>query len=531
MNRHGIVGMWALAWTLLWCAGCEPAAKPVAQKSKPAAEDNAAQEANAENSATEPSEGVTAKPAANMPAEEKTPPAEPATPPAKSPDADVPAPEPATKPAAPADKEKMPAQPPVAAESKPGVAESKATETKPTETKPAESKPAETKPAEAAPVKVLLGSAELTAGIPGSGPLKLSEIKAWFGDPQNMAVLDVELPLGLSAGQQQIKGLDANALTKAKIELGRQLYFDPRLSADQSVSCASCHAPESGWAAHTQFGVGIRGQTGGRNSPVSYNRILSDLQFWDGRAASLEAQALGPIANPIEMGNTHEACMKALSANPGYQAEFAAVFGEMNIEAVGKAIASFERAIVTGPTPYDYYERFRPLEKLDPDDLKTDDPATYAKYVEFKKALDDHPMSDSARRGRELFFSEKTNCTACHVGPNFSDEKYHNLGIGMDKPEPDLGREAVTHDEKDRGAFKTPTIRNVAQSGPYMHDGSLKTLEEVVDWYAKGGHPNPHLDAKIKKLELSDQDKQDLVEFMKACTGDFPKIETGRLPE
>lgn len=491
MNRHGIVGIWALAWALLWCSGCEPAAKPVAHKPVGSVEG----EPSGKQHKTAP--GAAGNPAAEMPAEEKSQPAEPAKAPAKTPDADVPPPEPAK--ATPAD-------------AKP-------------ETKP------ESKPAEAASSKTLLGSPDLTGGIPGSGPLKVGEIEAWLADPKNTATLDVELPLGLSAGQQQIKGLEANPLTRAKIELGRQLYFEPRLSADGSVSCASCHAPESGWAAHTQFGVGIKGQTGGRNSPVSYNRILSDLQFWDGRAASLEAQALGPIANPIEMGNTHEACIKAIAGIPGYKLEFEKVFGDLNIENVGKAIASFERAIVTGPSPYDYYERFRPLEKLDPDDLKTDDPATYAKYVEFKKAIDQHPMSESAKRGRELFFSEKANCTACHVGPNFSDEKYHNLGIGMDKPEPDLGRYTQTNDDKDRGAFKTPTIRNVALSAPYMHDGSLKTLEEVVDWYAKGGHPNPYLDPKIKKLELTDQDKQDLVEFMKACTGDFPKIETNRLPE
>lgn len=169
--------------------------------------------------------------------------------------------------------------------------------------------------------------------------------------------------------------------------------------------------------------------------------------------------------------------------------------------------------------------------RKNPDDLKTDDPALYAKYVAYQKAVEDHPMSESAKRGLKLFFSEKANCTACHVGPNFSDEQYHNLGIGMDKAEPDLGRKAITGDDKDTGAFKTPTIRNVTESAPYMHDGSLKTLEEVVEWYAKGGQPNPHLDPKIKKLDLTAQDKADLVAFMKACSGPFPKIETNRLPE
>jgi cytochrome c peroxidase len=379
--------------------------------------------------------------------------------------------------------------------------------------------------------KVMLGTSELFAGIPGKGDLKLAEIDTWYKDPKNLEEFEFELPLGLAAGAAQVVGVDKNPLSRAKIELGRQLYFDPRLSADQTVSCASCHDPDEAFARHTRFGVGIRGLQGGRNSPVSYNRILSGSQFWDGRAGSLEDQAIGPIANAIEMGHSHDACVECLTGIKGYKREFEKVFGKLNIETVGMALASFERAIVTGPSPYDYYEQFRPLSKQDPDDLKDDDPALYAKYVAAKKAADEHPMSESAIRGREIFFSDKGSCTACHVGPNFSDEKYHNLGVGMDKAEPDIGRSAISLDDKDTGAFKTPTIRNVALSAPYMHDGSQKTLEEVVEWYAKGGHANKWLDAKVKKLDLKDQDKQDLVEFMKAVTGDFPKIERGRLPE
>lgn len=379
--------------------------------------------------------------------------------------------------------------------------------------------------------EVLLGSPELTAGIPGEGAsLTMAQAEAWFSDPKNNEVLEVELPLGLSAGAGAIKGLDKNPLTRAKIELGRQLYFDARLSADKSVSCASCHNPDEGYAAHTQFGVGIQSQTGGRNSPVSYNRILSDKQFWDGRADSLEAQAIGPIANPIEMGFTHDGCVECLKGNKIYKYEFDKVFGELTIERVGQALAAFERAIVTGPSPYDYNEVFTPLAKLDPADLD-DDEALKAKYEKASADAKAHPMSEGAKRGRELFFGQKAGCTACHVGPNLSDEKYHNLGVGMDKPGPDLGRHTISKDDKEKGAFKTPTIRNVALSAPYMHDGSQKTLEEVVDWYAKGGHPNPSLSDKIKKLDLTDQDKKDLVEFMMACTGEFPKVERGRLPE
>ncbi len=379
--------------------------------------------------------------------------------------------------------------------------------------------------------KVMLGSPELTAGIPGEGPLKKEDIEKWLSDPRNHEQLDFELPLGLAAGASQIQGVDKNPLTRAKIELGRQLYFDPRLSVDSTVSCASCHNPDEGFARHTQFGIGIRDQMGGRNSPVSYNRILSGAQFWDGRAPSLEAQAIGPIANPIEMGHTHEACVACVKGVPGYQIQFEKIFGKIDIETVGEALASFERAIVTGPTAFDYYERFRPFEKLDPDDLK-DDAETFAKYQAAAAAAKAHPLSESARRGRDLYFTDKANCSACHVGANLTDEKYHNIGIGMDKEKPDIGREDTTKDAKDRGAFKTPTIRNVANSWPYMHDGSIKTLEEVVEWYAKGGHPNPTLSEKIKKLNLTDQDKQDLVEFMKqGCTAEFPKVARGRLPE
>ncbi len=141
-------------------------------------------------------------------------------------------------------------------------------------------------------------------------------------------------------------------------------------------------------------------------------------------------------------------------------------------------------------------------------------------------------MSESAKRGAELFFTDKSNCTACHAGANFSDELYHNLGVGMEAAEPDLGRFTVSNMEIDKGAFKTPTLRNVALSAPYMHDGSQKTLEEVIDWYVKGGHPNKFLSEKVKKLNLTDQEKTDLVNFMKeGLTSEFPQVETARLPE
>ena len=375
---------------------------------------------------------------------------------------------------------------------------------------------------------VMLGDATLTSGVPGEGPITSEQIDRWLADQKNFFVLDPVLPLGLSQGAKQITGLDTNPLTRSKIELGRQLYFDTRLSADSTVSCASCHDPSMGYSAHTATGVGIGGQKGGRNSPVSFNRILSGKQFWDGRVDSLEDQAVGPIANPIEMGFTHEGVVKRLGEIPVYKKQFDKIFGELTIDRVGQAIAAFERTIVTGPSPYDYHEELLPFAKLDADDIAEDEELA-AKYAAVKAAAEAHPMSAAAQRGRELFFG-KANCTACHVGANLADEKYHNLGIGMDKPEPDLGRFVVTKDAANTGAFKTPTVRNVALTAPYMHDGSVATLEEVVEWYDKGGHPNPQLSDKIKPLHLTDQEQTDLVEFMKACTSATTPVETGRLP-
>lgn len=378
--------------------------------------------------------------------------------------------------------------------------------------------------------KVALGDPALTSGVPGAGPITLAQIDTWLDDPKNFSVLEPVLPLGLSQGAAQITGLDTNPLTRAKIELGRQLYFDPRLSADSTVSCASCHSPSEGYSAHTKTGVGIRGQLGGRNSPVSFNRILSGKQFWDGRVDSLEDQAVGPIQNPIEMGFTHEGVVKRLTENPVYKKQFDKVFGELTIDRVGQAIAAFERVLVTAPSSYDFGEQLRSFAGLDEEDI-AEDPDLAAKYKAAKEAAEGHPMSESAKRGRDIFFTEKGNCTACHVGANLADEKYHNLGVGMDQDKPDLGRFVVTKDEKDTGAFKTPTVRNVALSAPYMHDGSVATLEEVVEWYDKGGHPNPYLSDKIRPLKLTAEEKADLVEFMKACTGPTPTVETSRLPE
>lgn len=409
------------------------------------------------------------------------------------------------------------------------------------------------------PELVQLGDPSLTAGIPGEGPLTIEQINAWLTESKNHKPLKPQLPLGLSAGSQSVAGLDKNPLTRAKIELGRQLYFDTRLSADNSVSCASCHDPDHGYAFDSPFGIGIDGQTGNRNSPTAYNRLVSRAQFYDGRAGSLEEQAVGPIANPIEMGNTHEACVATLKKIPGYQKQFERIFGDgvtigdsVTIENVGRAIASYERVIVTGPSAWDYHDQLARFERAyaedleEPELLEEEAPEILIEYEQHKAAANAKPMSESAQRGAVLFFSTASGCTLCHNGANFTDELYHNLGVGMDKlpagktaeelaamdlPEIDWGRYSVTHDEQDRGAFKTPTLRNVALTAPYMHDGSQQTLLEVVEWYDRGGHANPYLSERVKKLNLSAQDKADLVAYMESLTGEFPPVETKRLPQ
>ncbi len=389
-----------------------------------------------------------------------------------------------------------------------------------------------------APKAVQVHASNLTTGIPGSGPLRENEVKQWLADQANHEAFTIELPMGLDLGKDAIAIPKDNPLTRAKIELGRQLYFDRRLSKNAEVSCADCHHPDHGYAFPSPFGIGVAKQTGNRNSPVAYNRILSTTQFWDGRAASLEEQAKGPIANPIEMASSHEATIDFLKKNAVYRMQFEKVFGRApHIDDVAKAIASFERVLITGPSPFDANEPLRKLresladELEDLDALKKEQPALYAKYEAAKSLAEVMPMSESAVRGRELFMGARGNCAACHVGANFTDEKYHNLGVGMDAAKPDLGRYEITKSEADKGAFKTPTVRNIAQTAPYMHDGSQKTLEEVVDWYVKGGHPNPYLSDKVRKIDMSASEKADLVEFMKALTGAFPKVEQGRLPQ
>ncbi len=292
-----------------------------------------------------------------------------------------------------------------------------------------------------------------------------------------------------------------NPQTDAKIRLGAQLYFDTRLSADNTISCATCHDPRTGWANPHPTDTGIKGQVGGRNSGTIINSAYMRYQFWDGRAGSLEEQALGPIHNPIEMGETIENVVARLNGIAGYKEQFGRVFGtDVTGDGIAKAIASFERTIVSGPSPYD-------------------------RWLMGEKSA----MSAAALRGLRLF-NGKGHCTPCHGGPMFSDQTFHNIGAGMDHPKPDLGRYEQTKDPADRGRFKVPTLRNIALTPPYLHTGTEKSLLDVVTFYDRGGIWNANLDPLMLPLRLTAREKQDLVEFLGALSGPVPAIEIPKFP-
>ncbi len=301
-----------------------------------------------------------------------------------------------------------------------------------------------------------------------------------------------KLPLGLAMDSAYVP--DDNPMTPAKIALGKKFFWDKRWSANGTVACESCHRPENGWSDPRQFSINFAGQPTPRHAPTILNRLFSDRQLWTGLRASLEEQALK------DSNRTDEMVVKHLGAIPAYQIEFRAVFGaELNPDGVAKAIASYVRTIVSGNAPYD---RFR--------------------------AGDKTALSPAAQRGLALF-EGKARCVACHVGFNFTDEGYRNIGVGMGKPNPDLGRYIVTKVEADKGAFKTPTLRDVAKRTPYMHDGSEKTLEDVVAFYNRGGVKNPWLSQDIKPIGLSGQQQADLVAFLRGLTGEIDP-EIGRPP-
>lgn len=316
--------------------------------------------------------------------------------------------------------------------------------------------------------------------------------------PQRTGPFTAPQPLGF----EPVAIPDDNPLTWEKVELGKQLYFDKRLSADSTIACASCHDPTKGWADAKPFSPGVGGKLGARSSPPILNAAYSYVQFWDGRAKTLEEQALGPIQNPVEMGEKLDNVAARLNGIAGYKTQFQKVFGaDASGPTIAKAIAAFERTIISGDAPFDRYQ-----------------------------AGDKTAMTAAQIRGFDLF-KGKAQCTNCHVGFTLSDSLFHNVGVGYDKPNPDLGRFVLTNNPKDRGAFKTPMLRDVALTAPYMHDGSEATLESVMELYNRGGNKNPFLDPKIKPLNLTAAEKADVVEFMKALTGTPLVVKPPTLPK
>lgn len=307
-----------------------------------------------------------------------------------------------------------------------------------------------------------------------------------------------QLPLGLPA----VPIPADNPMTPEKIELGKLLYFDKRVSKDGTISCATCHDPNVAWTEHRATSAGIEdqdghAQIGGRNSPTVINAAYARAQFWDGREPSLEAQAVGPVGNPIEMGNSMEAVVAQFSKIPGYQERFQQVFGTgVTEEGFAKAIAAFERTVLSGNSPYDRF-----------------------------MAGDKEALSEAQQRGLERF---NETCADCHAPPLFSNYRYYNAGVGMDRDEPDKGRMAVTGKPRDLGKFRVPALREVANTGPYFHDGSVKKLEDAVALMAGGGKDNPNLSSwmeAVGETELTEADQKDIVEFLEALSGDYPKIE------
>jgi cytochrome c peroxidase len=338
--------------------------------------------------------------------------------------------------------------------------------------------------------------------------------------PQAMKFDDLELELPTGLNPEDFYLPPDNPISKDKVALGRSLFFDPRLSVNNTVSCATCHPPQTAFSDSRQVSLGVGLRAGDRNSPTIINRAFSREQLWDGRASSLEEQSKLPLVNPKEMAMpSHELLVKKVGEIRGYKSWFKRVFArDVNLDDLAKAIAAFERTVVSGNSKFDAFKNGNEL-----------------------------ALNDSEKRGLALF-EGKARCLQCHNGPNFTDERYHNIGVGWDATLVDLGRYKATRNEQDIGAFKTPTLREIAGTAPYMHNGAFASLEETVAFYNKGGIANPFLDVEMKrpkltlaqlleyyekqndsgksppeielvKLELTEQEQTDLVAFLKTLSG------------
>jgi len=313
-----------------------------------------------------------------------------------------------------------------------------------------------------------------------------------------IAVLDSmrELPAGLAALPPLTAPTD-NPQSSQKIALGKALFFDKQLSGDRSLSCSTCHDPEKGFSDGKPRAIGFNGKELLRHSPTLLNAAYNSLQFWDGRAASLEEQARGPITSAAEMNLADEAELtRRLQGDPRYPGTFQQVFGEgPNLTNVAKAIAAYERTLVTRNSRFDQYA------------------------LGNKKAL-----THQEKVGLSLFVG-KARCSQCHSGPNFTDNKFYNLGVAEAS---DSGRYGISKLAEDLGAFKTPGLRDLARHAPYMHDGSLATLEAVIDYYDRGGDEAKNKSKLLLKLDLTQEEKRALLAFLTSLNGELPRQPSNR---
>ena len=291
-----------------------------------------------------------------------------------------------------------------------------------------------------------------------------------------------------------------NPFTEAKAKLGQVLYFDPRLSRSNMQSCASCHNPSFAWGDGLPKGVGDGMHELGRRSPTILNAAWSEVLMWDGRFDTLEEQALGPIEAGVEMNMPLDKLIEKLSNIEGYPPLFAAAFdgdSEITADKIAMAIATYERTVISGEAPFDRWIKGQ-----------------------------HYAISASAQRGFNLF-NGKARCAACHSGWRLTDDSFHDVGL----PDDDIGRGAEFPEiVKMQHAFKTPGLRNIDQRAPYMHDGSLATLEDVVDHYDRGGIKRPSLSDDMRPLGLTDQEKRDLVAFMVSLTSNDDPVIYVQLP-
>jgi cytochrome c peroxidase len=289
-----------------------------------------------------------------------------------------------------------------------------------------------------------------------------------------LLVLLLAIPLGLD---RYLPVPENNPLTREKIELGRRLFNDRRLSRDESFACASCHDPNRAFSTPSPVATGVGGRQGHRNAPALINRAYGRTFFWDGRVASLEEQVLKPIQDPNEMDLRLDEAVRRV---------------KLDAATIARALASYVRSVLSGDSPFD-------------------------RFVNGDRSA----LSPEQQRGLQIFRG-KGNCTACHVGPNFTDEQFHNTGVAWrDGRLVDEGRFAISRNPRDRGAFKTPTLREVARTAPYMHDGSLSRLEDVVEFYSEGGRANPYVDGEIRPRHFTPNEKRALVAFLQALNGRY----------